>query len=159
SDPSTNTFTSNLTLTPSGYLTGSTGDLFVLQRDFINQSTNNTQFDLRSATMLFTNGAGPHLLDSSAFDNGSSFSRIGAVDTNFAIGTLILAANDTLHLTGAVNNALYVGVLDIGGLANTNNLDLEINLYYDAGLNPYLGSNTYALGVGSLIPFPSTSPI
>jgi T5SS/PEP-CTERM-associated repeat protein len=158
SDPSTNIFAANLTLNPSGYLSGSNGDLFVFQRDFVNQSTNNLAFDLQYASVLFTNGAGPHLFQSSAKDNGANFSGIAAVVTNYAIGTLQLAVGDSLILTGAVANALYVGVLDIGGIANTNNLTLDVNLYYDSGLNPYLGGNTYSLGTGSLIPYPSVVP-
>ena len=155
SDPSTNIFASNLTIAPSGYLAGSNGDLFVFQRDFINQSVSNTAFDLQYASVLFTNGVGPHLFESSAKDNGANFSGIDAVVTNYAIGTLQLAVGDSLLLTGAVANALYVGVLDIGGIAHTNNLTLDINLYYDSGLNPYLGGNTYSLGSGSLIPYPA----
>jgi T5SS/PEP-CTERM-associated repeat protein len=158
SEPSTNTFAANLTLTPAGSLAGGSGDLFVFERDFMNQSTNKSLFDLQFATVLFTNGAAQHLFESAAFDQGDNFSGIGSVDTNFAIGTMRLAVGDSLRVTGGVANAVYVGVLDLGGIANTNSLTLDINLYYDTALNPYLGGNAYALGAGSLLPYPAIIP-
>ena len=82
---------------------------------------------------------------------------VASILTNFAIGNFILAGTDSLRLTGSVANALYVGVLDIGGLANTNNLTLDVNLYYDANqaANAYLGGLAYDLdGAGQLLPYP-----
>ena len=173
SDPSTNTFNSNLTVTASGSLYGSNGDLFVFNRDFLNGSTNRTSFNLVNATMLFTNGTGTtnhtlSLVGSDAFDKGSNWLSITDLATNFAIGTLSLAAGNTLSITGAmgggVSNALYVGTLDLQGLTDTNQLAsrlwLGINLYYDEHQsgNAYLHGLTYDLpGLGLLIPIPEPS--
>lgn len=165
SDPSTNVFTTNVTVAASGWLQGGTGDLFRFERSLAIQSTNLTLFDLTAASVLFTNGAGAHLLDlagSLAFDNGTNYAGIASVLTNFAIGSLTLSAGDGLHLTGGASNALYVGALDFGGLAYTNSLALDVNLYYDATLaaNAYLGGNSYNFGgAGWLTPYGTTLPI
>jgi hypothetical protein len=165
SDPSTNIFTTNLTVTASGFLQGGNGDLFQFERDFVVQSTNNLSFNLVNSTVLFTNDPAQHLFNltgSTATDNGTNYSGIAAVTNNFAIGNLILSASDSLRLTGSVANALYVGALDFGGLANTNNLTLDVNLYYDSTLaaNSYLNSDTYDLaGAGMLIPYPGSTPV
>ncbi len=171
SDPSTNTFESNLTVAASGSLAGSNGDLFVFYRDWANASTNRSQFDLAFASVLFTNGGGAtnHTLDltgSGALDLGSNWLNVAQLATNFAIGTFSLAAGNTLTLTGDVVNALYVGALDLQGLASTNELGsrlwLGINLYYEAHHpgNAYLNGLTYDLpGSGFLIPIPEPSAL
>jgi T5SS/PEP-CTERM-associated repeat protein len=164
-DPSTNIFQANLTVTSSGYLSGGAGDLFQFESDFTLQSTQDSLFALDSSTVLFTNGVGQHVFDltgSNATDDGTNFYGLAAITTNFAIGSFIVAPTDTLRLTGAVFNALYVGALDFGGLSNTNNLTLDVNLYYDSTLaaNSYLASTTYDLaGAGMLIPYPGIAEI
>lgn len=164
SDPSTNVFSSNVTVTAAGYLQGGAGDLFQFERSLSLQSTNVGLFNLSSATVTFTNGVGAHvfsLAGSDAFNLGTNFSGIAAVVSNFAIGTLVLSPGDTLQLTGNPTNALYVGALDLGGLQYTNHLALDVDLYYDATLaaNAWLGSNTFLLGSGSLLPYPGFLPI
>jgi T5SS/PEP-CTERM-associated repeat protein len=160
SDPSTNIFATNLTITASGYLQGGAGDLFQFERDLILQSTQDNLYDLTASTVAFTNRLGQHLFNltgSGADDNGSNFVGIASIVDNYAIGTLVLSPSDSLRLTGTVANALYVGALDIGGLANTNNLLLDINLYYDSNqvANAYLNGLVYDLaGNGLLIPYP-----
>ncbi|MCC7517833.1 MAG: PEP-CTERM sorting domain-containing protein [Verrucomicrobiae bacterium] len=169
SDPSTNTFESNLTVTASGALSGGSGDQFVFYRDLVNGSTNRSQFNLAFASVLFTNGADAtnHVLNlagSGALDLGSNWISVIQLATNFAFGTLSLAAGNALSLTGGVANALYVGTLDLQGLADTNDLAsrlwLGINLYYDPSQpgNTYLNGLSYDLpGAGWLIPIPEPS--
>jgi hypothetical protein len=161
SDPSTNTFNTNLTVTSSGYLQGGAGDLFVFERSFINQSTQSNLYDTLNASVLFTNGGTfQHVFENTGLELGGALS---GYSNNFAIGTLTLAPGDLLRFTGGVSNALYVGVFDLGGgLANTNHLVLDINVYYDSSLagNAYLGGGTYDLtGTGMLIAIPEPSPI
>ncbi len=166
SDPSTNIFTTNVLITPSGYIQATAGDLYQFERNLSIQSTQSNLFNMSGATVLFTNFGGPHFLDltgSSALDRGTNgIVTLSDVTNNFAFGTLILAgAGDTLRVTGAVNNALYVGALDLGALANTNNLFTDINVYYDANLaaNAYLGRSVYDLvGNGMLIPYGVPEP-
>ncbi len=166
SDPSTNIFTTNVTITSSGYIQAAAGDFFQFERDLTLQSTQSNLFNMSSAIVLFTNLGGAHLLDltgSSALDRGTNgIVTLTDVTNNFAIGTLqLFGAGDTLRVTGAVVNALYVGTLDLGALANTNNLFTDVNVYYDANLpaNAYLARSIYDLqGNGMLIPYGVPEP-
>ncbi|MFZ4780148.1 MAG: hypothetical protein ACOYM3_32735, partial [Terrimicrobiaceae bacterium] len=153
SDPSTNTFESNVTVTASGSFAGSNGDQFVFYRNVINQSTARTNFSLWQSAVLFTNGAGTsnHTYDvtgSGSANWGTGFTNFDRVSTNFAIGTLSIAPGNRLMITGQVGggitNAVYVGWLDIQGVdfaGVTNYLGVsnvlvnalslpDINLYY-----------------------------
>jgi hypothetical protein len=155
SDPSTNTFTTNVTVTAGGYLVGglvvSNADQFVFEKDLLMFSTNK-QFSLSSAAVLFTNSAN-HLLsisNSGAMNIGQGYSSFSQVASNFAIGTLSIGLSNKLTIAGnkdSLTNALYVGWLDIRGLGSpgmltntlgdvTNTLLLalslpNVNLYYD----------------------------
>lgn len=164
SDPSTNTFASDLTVTASGSLSGSNGDLFAFYRGFVNQSTNRTDFNLANATVLFTNGLGVtnhvfNLSGSESIDKGSNWVSVSQLATNFSLGTMMISLGNTLQLTGGVANALYVGQLDLGGLGTNllgSVLDLDVNLYYDPNTvgNGYLNGLTYDFAGwdGALIP-------
>ncbi|NUN93863.1 MAG: PEP-CTERM sorting domain-containing protein, partial [Verrucomicrobiae bacterium] len=165
SDPSTNTFVSNLTVAASGALQGSNGDLFVFQQNLLMGSTNRSQYDLSFATMRFTDaGGGPtnHVLDltgSGALDLGSNWLNVAQLATNFSLGRLELGLGNRLQITGGLANAFYVGALDLGGLgtnALAGSLDLDVNLYYDPNLgeNAFLAGQTYSFAGwnGSLTP-------
>lgn len=188
SDPSTNMFTSNVVVTGDGYLVGSNGDLFVFQKDFINESTNRSQFSLWRSAVLFTN-SGTHLLsvsNSGSADWGTGFTNFDRVSTNFAIGQLSIASGNRVTLAGNKDvtgtNALYVGWLDIQGGFDTNDFSAvtnalfnalllpNINLYYDRvdPRNGWLNANLigsaaggYALwsGGGLLLPIPEPSSL
>jgi len=168
SDPSTNTFVDDLTVTASGTLEGGTGDRFDFKKNLIINSTNTGQFNLVLSGVSFS-GGGDHTnaITGLDFDSDPLFGEShGFTATNFAYGMLQLGASDNLHLidgdgNAANTNALYIGVLDIGG--TTNNLSLlhtPFNIYYRNGLteNTYLGGLTYPLdGGGFLIPVPEPS--
>jgi T5SS/PEP-CTERM-associated repeat protein len=174
SDPSTNVFATNVTVTASGALQGGAGDLFVFNRDLTMQSTNRSEFNLVNAAVLFTNSAfhNLNLSGSGALDKGSNWLGIADLTTNFAVGTLSIAPGNKVVLQGDAGvNALYVGWLDIQGML-TNTYDQvtngifsalglpSINLYYDQGVagNDYLQGQTYSLWGGSLlIPIPEPS--
>ncbi|MCC7517667.1 MAG: hypothetical protein IT578_00615 [Verrucomicrobiae bacterium] len=185
SDPSTNTFTSNLTVTASGALSGSNGDLFVFNQNLLLASTNRAQFALAQAAVLFTNAA-THLLsvsNSGALNLGQGFTSFAQVATNFAIGQLSIASGNRLTIAGnqdSLTNALYVGWLDLQGAATnsyaavTNALRLALNLpninvYYDSfdSRNDWLNANLlndsasgYDLwGGGFLLPIPEPSAL
>jgi autotransporter-associated beta strand protein len=164
SDPSTNIFATNVTVAASGALQGSNGDLFVFWRDLALQSTNRDAFNLAFASLLFTNGASAtnhalNLTGSAALDLGPNWPDVASLATNFSVGALGVAPGNSLRLLGDPSNALYVGVLDLGGLGTNllaNVLDLDVNMYYDASAagNTYLGGQTYTYAgwSGSLIP-------
>jgi autotransporter-associated beta strand protein len=181
SDPSTNIFTTNVTVTAGGYLQGGTNDQFVFYQSLTMQSTNRALFNLSSASVLFTNGNGAgatnHLFDltgSGAVDKGSNWLNHTQLATNFSIGTLAIAASNHLTLTGITGtNALYVGVLDLSAWGITDASSLTnalldalsldgINVYYDK----YAAENAYLLGLefdiwgvsnSLLIPIPESS--
>lgn len=174
SDPSTNVFASTLTVAPSGSLLGSNGDLFVFMQDFINESTNQAQFSLSAAAVLFTNSAN-HLLsvsNSGSLNIGQGYTNFAQVASNFAIGQLSIASGDRVTLSGtrgSLTNALYVGWLDLQGVDTNSYASLtngifgalnlpDINLYYDKydPNNAYLGGAAYDLwgGNGVLLPIP-----
>ncbi|MCC7517865.1 MAG: hypothetical protein IT578_01635, partial [Verrucomicrobiae bacterium] len=169
SDPSTNTFLSNLTVTSSGYLQGGAGDRFVFQRDLILQSTNTTQFDLSTAAIQFSSGSATnHVLNltgGGATDLGSNWISVAQLATNFAVGRLTLSSGNSLQITGGAANAFYIGMLDLNGLG-TNDLrdvlDLDVNLYYDPNAigNEYLDGliYDYAEWNGALIPLAIPEP-
>jgi autotransporter-associated beta strand protein len=173
SDPSTNTFATNVTVTASGSLSGSNGDLFVFGGNFLNQSTNRSAFNLWQSAVLFTNlsaGTTNHTYDvsgSASVNYGTGFTNLDRVSTNFAIGTLSIAYGNRLTLTGSVSavdgrtNAVYVGWLDIQGIL-TNSFDnvtnglfnalnlANINLYYDRvdPRNDWLNANLTGIAAG-----------
>ena len=166
SDPSTSTFL-NLTVGTTGALEGEDGDLFEVSGNLVNQSTEDTTFNLGQAEVEFT-GANAHLLDWSAADEGDSYD--GFTD-DFAVGTLELAAGGSLTLedgSGGDSGGLYVGTLLLDGAGGDSALALQsfilthlvnsssssvVNIYYDpleAG-NAYLDDQTYALGGGGVL--------
>lgn len=185
SDPSTNTFATNVTVTASGALQGSNGDLFVFGGNLLNQSTNRSGFNLWQAAVLFTNlaaGGTNHTYDvtgSGSANWGTGFTNFDRVSTNFAIGTLSIAPGNRLMITGQVGggitNAVYVGLLDIQGIDRltlggvTNGLFAalnltDINVYYsredpgNAWLNEFIPDTGYSLWGGSLLlPIPEPS--
>ena len=166
----TSLFTTNVTVGSDGYFTSGVGGTFKFERDWINPSTNTPQFRMGNAKVIFTNFSGQqhvlNLTNSAALDYGSSyFSGIATAGmSNLGIGTLQLSTDDRLWVKGAfggsTTNALYVGILNLGSLAYTNNLTLDINIYYDLFFpeNNYLLGGTYKLGTGSLIPYGIPEP-
>lgn len=186
SDPSTNVFATNVTVTASGSLYGSNGDLFVFQKDFINQSTNASEFNLAHAAVLFSNAA-THVMslsNSGSMNLGVGWTNFAQVATNFAIGQLSIAVGNQVVISGnkdSRTNALYVGWLDIQGSFDTNSytevtnalasaLKLpDIDVYYDKydARNDWLNANLindsasgYNLwGGGLLLPIPEPSTL
>jgi T5SS/PEP-CTERM-associated repeat protein len=187
SDPSTNVFTTNVTVSASGALVGSNGDLFVFQKDLYMFSTNHTGFNMWQAATLFTNGPSHFLSisNSGAFKLGGG-TNLAEFATNFAIGELGIALGDKLTLAGnkdTLTNALYVGWLNIYGLGSgsllTNDylavsntlvtvLSLDVNLYYDrfdsrndwlTTYLPDLGYDLWGPNAGLLLPIPEPSAL
>lgn len=147
-----------------GYLVGGTGT-FTVSGDFLNYSTQNSQWDTGSATLAFTSGS--HQMAVAGLDMGQSMS---GYDYNYAWGTLSIAAGGSLSLQDSFpgdnkNAALYVGVIT-GVVINANGMVTNItgngiNIYYDPSLsnNAYLEGKKYALQNGgylSPVPLPGS---
>jgi T5SS/PEP-CTERM-associated repeat protein len=169
SDPSTNTFFGDLTVTASGSLAGGPGDLFDFKKSLYINSTNRIGFNLASAAVSFT-GGGIHTNAITGMDLGSNTFAYGVAfeqQTNFAYGELHLgsAADQICFECGttpvAPSNALYIGWLDLlsnASLVTNLHAPSTINLYYYSGdtRNAYLGGLTYNLtdclgGAGGLL--------
>jgi hypothetical protein len=157
SDPSTNIFSSNVTVTASGTLEGGTGDLFDFKKSLFIQSTNNSSFNLRSSTVLFS-GGGNHTNSITGLDRGTN-TFLG----DFAYGKLsITNTSDHIYFTSGggsePTNALYVWSMDLLGFTNNvANLHAPtgINIYYvlseHNSFNTYLMDKTYTLDGGGLL--------
>src|SRR5262249_50232324 len=53
SDPSTNVFFADHTVTASGYISASAGDVYIFKSNFVNVSTNNLNYDTLNAKFIF----------------------------------------------------------------------------------------------------------
>ena len=69
SDPSTQTFL-DLVVTPTGYLMAGAGDVFAIQREFRNDSRENTRWDTHGASLLFA-GQDEHVFRLAGKDRGN----------------------------------------------------------------------------------------
>jgi hypothetical protein len=162
SDPSTNTFLSNMTVTASGTLEGGVGDVFDFKKNLFINSTNKNQFDVSMSIVKFS-GGGNH----TNAVTGGDFGTNGFPVADFMYGRLSLASTtDQVFFAsggfsnGSASNALYLRELELPG-NNTNfvaNLHSSFNIYYllssEDPFNTYLNDQTYSLsGGGLLTPF------
>jgi len=141
SDPSTNIFT-NLTVGVNGYLTGGLGDVFQMQGDYFNQSTQYTLWDTSKASLEFT-GTTHQMGTTGAFGN-------------FAWGSFILDHGAGLNLNGI----LTVGLFDLmDGLDQLNSFSGTFDLWYDKTLagNAYLLGQDFIIGNGRILAYESSS--
>ena len=152
SDPSTNIFLADVTVSQSGSLAGGAGDLFDFKKSLFINSTNRFGFDLAKSAVEFS-GGGIHTNAITGQDFGTNDLGYAA---NFAYGELHLGStNDQICFTcgnipAIASNGLYVGWLDLLGSTNfVANLHATntIHIYYDQTdtRNAYLGGLSYSL--------------
>ena len=159
SDPSTQSF-SSLTIGATGLITAGAGDVFDVSGNLVNDSTQNTVFDMSEATLVLE-GAVNHQITWGGVNLGGT---TAGFTNNFAIGTLELQAGGSLDLlNGSSGTALYVENLELdGGLSQLNLIDLNGGtIYYDPtqASNAYLDDKSHALQAGgsiSPVPEPGT---
>ena len=153
SDPAVNHF-DTLTVNPTGFLLGGAGDEFHLSQDFVNHSTQNSQWDTRQAALFFDGGT-PQNFYLAGLDSGAT---AAGYQNNFAWGSLSLGAGTTLDLLNGgsnLNAALYVEDINLSGVNNTSLIVSallgDFNLYYDKNraANAYLNGLTYGFFSGS----------
>lgn len=133
----------NVTVLDSGYVRVGTAGVLTCERSFLNRSINSAAFDFAAGTLRLADGAGnQHVVETPALAGALT---MGEATNRFLIGTLQLAAGETLKVTGGAGTALYAGAVDIGGLGNLNNLTLDVDLFYDDTLaaNAWLGGMAY----------------
>jgi hypothetical protein len=166
SDPSTQTFNNNLRVNANGFIQADDNqDLFVIKGDFINLSTQNTDWDTDNARLRFaTGGVGNNNIH--RFDIAGTDTLAHASTGDNYDWRLLNITNQRINLNdpNAGGGALYLEVLTgavISGNTITNiyrDPTYKINIYYDDSLaaNLYLGGLTYNLngtGSGQLIPY------
>jgi hypothetical protein len=142
SDPSTNYFT-DLTVGPSGYLTGGAGDNFFVSGNFTNNSTQNTLWNTAAAELDFTAGTGLHTFALAGADQGASYF---GYTNNFAWGIFRLRSGQSLVLADGNNTpgaTLYATrvILDDGTSQVSNITGNGFSIYYD----PTDSGNNYLL--------------
>jgi len=150
----------DLNIDSTGVLQASAGDVYQVDNDFLNHSTQNTQWDTSGATLEFSGIPGT----SHAFElAGSDLGNIPAgYHDNFAWEELdIDVGNDLVLGTGtAAGRAFYVSEIlgvDTSGHDATNIIGNGLDIYYNARKadNAYLHGTYYNLGNGGrLIPVP-----
>lgn len=142
SDPSTNLFT-DLTIGPSGYLSGGAGDVWIISGNFTNNSTRTTLWNTGASELDFNSNANPHSFALAGAALGASY--FGYVN-NFAWGIFRLRSGQSLSLsdgngtTGAAFYAIRV-VLDNGTAQVRSITGNGFSIYYD----PTDAANNYLL--------------
>jgi hypothetical protein len=159
-----NTFT-GLTVGSAGYLQAAAGDVFTVDGNFTNNSTQDKLWQTGSAELEFA-GGGTHLL-SLAGVSGSGFTN------NFAWGTLDIASGNAVQLTAGSGHALYVESLEGLTFSGRTITDLDgsagLVIYYNSADNPLLNGNYALIDGGELmaaghsgtsgVPEPCTLPL
>ncbi|HXI84385.1 MAG TPA: autotransporter-associated beta strand repeat-containing protein [Verrucomicrobiae bacterium] len=154
-DPTINVFQNTYTVTSSGFIQSSAGDVYIFTNNattaanFINVSTNKSQYDTRASDFVFANTLGlTQVFAAAGHDFGPAASmatnRIEGLNAdpfslpqysnNFALGTLEISDFTTVRVTDAFST-----------LGPGTNDGFEAALYLD---NLFLGSNSLLL-IGS----------
>ena len=159
-DPTTNVFNNTLTVTSSGFIQMSAGDVYIFSNttpsasDFVNLSTNNTQYETSAGKFLFSGGlsltqtfyTAGHNLGPSATNPTNALPVFGATNAvqlldfpgysnNFALGTLEISDFSTVRVSDA-----FIGMPSLG-----TNDGLVAGLYLSSlvlGPNPLLVIDT-----------------
>lgn len=142
SDPSTNMFV-DLTVGPSGYLTGGAGDKWIISGNFTNNSMQNTSWSTLLSELDFDAGTNPHSFALAGANVGASY--FGFVN-NFAWGIFRLKSGQSLTLgdgNGTSGAALYATRVTLdGGSAQANSITGNgFSIFYD----PTDAGNNYLL--------------
>lgn len=142
SDPSDNYF-ADLSVGPTGYLTGGVGDRWIISGNFTNNSTQNTLWSTEFSELDFDAGMNPHVFALAGADVRTSF--FGLI-SNFAWGILRLRSGQGLVLSdgnGTAGAALYASRVTLdNGIAQVSNITGNgFSIYYD----PTDSGNNYLL--------------
>jgi hypothetical protein len=153
-DPSTNIFNNTYTVTSSGYISASAGDVYIFTSNFVNQSSQNTSYNTLNTTPGGSGAAGTKFIFNgtntvSASSYTQQFFTAGLKLTGGFSGTPSPSATGVQYVTGfpavtGFQNNFALDRLEIGN-AGTNSI-LELSASADIGG----GSSTDALFVNDL---------
>jgi hypothetical protein len=157
SDPSTQTFNQDFSVSASGSIVGTAGDFWRFGANVTVTTINNTGWDTRHSEIDFFGSPGNHNLTYPGLDLGQTSL---AYLNNFAWGIVNVAAGNKLLNTS--EGALYTDQLILGGgTAQIGTFTGNLTIYYDPTdpVNSYLGNQTYsfASGNGMVAPVPEPS--
>jgi hypothetical protein len=151
SDPASVEFL-NLSIGANGYIQASAGDLYKIDGNFLNASTQNALWDTSLATLEFAGADGTsHVLQLTGTDIGKAFDPSG----NFGWDELVLDSGNSLNLEdglGLGGRALYLesllgAAISGDGTTITNIFGDGFDVYYD----PYAAGNGYLKGLDYLL--------
>jgi autotransporter-associated beta strand protein len=152
----------NLTVGPNGYLTGISGDQFIVKGDFRNTSALSKSWNTSRSNLVFSapvaGQPAQHQMDLVGTDKGPGAQ---AAKKNFSWGSLRLEDGNSLALANGNANggrpALYVGRLILDGkAAQLSSISSDYNIYYNGAIkaNQYLlGQRRFGSGTGRLLPW------
>jgi filamentous hemagglutinin len=156
SDPSTNTFNNNFSLSGTGALVGGEGDIWRFGGNVTITTTNNLGWNTVLSEMDFFGTTGNHNLTYPGLDLGKT--TLGYID-NFAWGIVNIPAGQKVLNTN--DAALYTDQLVIGGgTGQIASFTGDLAIYYDPSdpVNSYLGGQTYSFGSGNGMVAPVPEP-
>jgi fibronectin-binding autotransporter adhesin len=162
-DPTTNVFNNNYTVTSSGYISASAGDVYDFHSNFVNQSTQNTSYNTLNTTPGGSGAAGTKFI----FDGTNTVSSSGYTQTFYTAGLKLTggfvgvppSATATQNVssfpavTGFDNN-YALDRLELGNLGTNSTMELSASA--DIG---GASGNTNALFVNDLWLFGSSDLI
>jgi hypothetical protein len=159
-DPTTNVFNGDYTVTSSGYISAAAGDVYLFRSNFINQSTQDTTYDTMNTTpggsgaagtkFIFDNqGAGGTTLTQGFFTAGLALTG-GFVGSPSPAATGVQSVSSFAAVTGFVDN-FALDRLEIGNAGTNSFLELIDSFPSDG--------NTAALFVNDLFIFGSSKLI
>ncbi len=138
SDPSTNYF-NDLTVGSTGYLSGGSGDIFDVKGNFLNDSTDTTDWNTAAATLEFSTGTG----------TGHDLTTLDPAAFNW--GDLNLYSGNTLTLLSDFYVSDVTG-FDFSG-NDVTNVYSTFDIFYDPSVDLALNDMQYLLvNGGCLVP-------
>jgi autotransporter-associated beta strand protein len=160
SDPSINRF-NNLSVGQTGYISAGPQDTFIINGNFANASTQNTQWNTDNANLVFASATpgqpAQHQMELAGADKGAKAS--GAVN-NYTWGSVTLNNGDRLTLSdgnATPGAALYARQVNLpGGVGELANISSNYNVYFDPTLpanQSLLGGKSFGSGGGLLLPW------
>src|SRR5262249_13258539 len=122
-DPTTVTFNNTLTVTPSGYIAATAGDVYVFHSNLVNQSTQNLTWDTQNASLgtnTFNIGTGTKFLfEGASLTQTQLFRHPGLLLTGGFVGTPA-SVTDTQAVSSFAAVTGFVTNFAVGQLWLTN---------------------------------------
>ena len=156
-DPTTNTFANTYTVTSSGYIAASAGDVYEFQKDFVNQSTQSNTWNTLNVTPGSSGAnATKFILDGDSAGGTQQFFHAGLQLTGGFSGSPVPTSNGVQFVTsfGAVEgfqSNFALGRLEIGNLDTNSIVLLSDSFANGAGTGALFVDDLFLFGTSDLI--------